>query len=828
VLVTTALSLFDRLDLLRHDLRLAARSLSRSPVFVATTVLSLALGIGASAAAFSVLDAVRFRALPFPNGDRLVVIQEVPLSANGAAAACPIGCDPSYETFAQVLRDHSFHSLDAVAAFTSGAKGLVLGDEIVPILGGVVSPNVFPLLNARATLGRTFSVEDDRLGAQYTVVLSYPLWTGRFAQDPDILGKVVKLSDTRYTVIGVMPPGFEFESGSQFWLPVVPTLDPSTRPSIRNVTVVGRLAPNATVAMLRSELTTVAPAVQMTARGQPVSTKLVAEPLRERYVASTQSHDIIFAGVVACVLLIAVANVATLLLVRTAHQERELAVRTALGGGTGNLTRYLVAQQSMLVVAGAIFGLFLASWLLRGLRSLAVLDSIRPLGMEYRIDDSVAAFAIALSLGIALVLGLLPVRAVSRMDVQRVLRESASGSGGGRRSLTQRAFVVAETAGAVVLLVGAALMARTVLRLTGVDVGFDAARLVQGTPSFPHSWRVKETYVPVAKRILVDLGALPGVASASMRASNALGIRGAPGEIRLAEDASPLAASLTPRNIIAVSPSYFLTAGVRLVSGRQFDDADRETTVPVAIVNEWAARKWWPETNAVGQMFRVDTAPGASLAVTVVGVVRDNKAAQPNVLLATDGPEVYRPYEQAPSAFPTYLVRATNGLAPQALLRPTRQALIRAVPDRPLFTQLVAEQVALQLAGVRTNAMQIIGFAAIGLVLALVGIHGVLAYTVSRRTREIGIRGALGATRGALRTMVLRDALVLVMVGLLIGLPVAALAAPVIGGLMHGGSIADPVVYLAVAAVVLFASLVASWIPARRASNVDPNIALRT
>jgi ABC-type antimicrobial peptide transport system permease subunit len=227
-------------------------------------------------------------------------------------------------------------------------------------------------------------------------------------------------------------------------------------------------------------------------------------------------------------------------------------------------------------------------------------------------------------------------------------------------------------------------------------------------------------------------------------------------------------------------------------------------------------------------MFRVDTAPGASLAVTVVGVVRDNKAAQPNVLLATDGPEVYRPYEQAPSAFPTYLVRATNGLAPQALLRPTRQALIRAVPDRPLFTQLVAEQVALQLAGVRTNAMQIIGFAAIGLVLALVGIHGVLAYTVSRRTREIGIRGALGATRGALRTMVLRDALVLVMVGLLIGLPVAALAAPVIGGLMHGGSIADPVVYLAVAAVVLFASLVASWIPARRASNVDPNIALRT
>jgi predicted lysophospholipase L1 biosynthesis ABC-type transport system permease subunit len=227
-------------------------------------------------------------------------------------------------------------------------------------------------------------------------------------------------------------------------------------------------------------------------------------------------------------------------------------------------------------------------------------------------------------------------------------------------------------------------------------------------------------------------------------------------------------------------------------------------------------------------MFRVDSAPRVRVTVTVVGVVRDNKAAQPNVLLAIDGPEVYRPYEQAPSAFPTYVVRATNGLAPQALLRPTRQALIRAVPDRPLFTQLVAEQVALQLAGVRTNALQIMAFALIGLVLSLVGIHGVLAYTVSRRTREIGIRGALGATRGTLRAMVLRDALLLVVVGLVIGLPAAALAAPVIGGLMHGGRLADPLVYFAVAVTVLLASFVASWIPARRASNVDPNIALRT
>jgi predicted permease len=804
-----------RLELLTNDFRLAARSLSRSPGFVATTVLSLALGIGASAAAFSVLDAVRFRALPFPSRDRLVVIQEVPTTPNGTPGTCPTGCDPTYETFAQALRDHPFRSLDAVAAFTSGAKGLVQGDEITPVLGGVVSPNVFALLGERPTIGRLFTAEDDRLGAPLAVILGHSIWTTRFGSDPAILGQVVKLSDSRYTVIGIMPAGFEFEAGSQFWLPVVPTLDPSTRPSIRNVTVVGRLAPRATLAALRAELATVEPAQQTTARGQLLVTRLVATPLRDRYVASTQSHDVIFAGVVACVLLIAVANVATLLLVRTIRQERELAVRSALGGGLKNLTSFLVAQQGMLVAGGVALGLVFSTWLLRELRSVAVLNSIRPIGMEYRIDGSVASFAVALALLIVVVLGLLPLRIVRRMDVQRVLRESTTGAIG--HGLAQRAFVVAETACAAVLLVGAALMASTVLRLARVDVGFDVARLVQGTPSFPHSWRVKETYVPVAKRILVDLGALPGAASAAIRATNRVG------EVRLAGEASPPSPAQAPRAAITISPSYFSTAGIRLLTGRTFTDADREATLPVAIVNEWAARHWWPKANAIGQMVRVD-----SVTVMVVGVVRDNKAAQPNVLLAADGPELYRPYEQAPSAFPTYIVRAADGLAAQTLLRPARLALIRAVPDRPLFTALVAEQVGNQLGGVRTNALQILGFALIGLVLALVGVHGVLAYTVSRRTREIGIRGALGASRGTLRAMVLRDALTLVAIGLLIGLPTAAFMARFIGELLHGTSVLEPTVYVAVALAVLAASLVASWVPARRASQVDPITALRS
>ena len=817
-----------RVERFRHDVALAARSLARSPLFVATTVLSLALGIGASAAAFAVLDAVRFRSLPFPQGERLVVIQEIPATAAGEGGGCLSTCDPSYETFAHVLRSYPFHSLDAVIGYTSGGKGLVLGDEIVPVLGGVLSPNAFALLNARPAIGRVLTAEDDRLGAPLAVVLGYGLWTSRFASDPAILGRVVKLSDSRYTVVGVMPPGFEFESGAQFWLPVVPTLDPSTRPSIRNLTVVGRLAPSATLAMLRGELSAIAPAAVATAWGEPVATKLVAAPLRDRYVASTQTHDVIFTGIVACVLLIAVANVATLLLVRTMHQERELAVRIALGGGLGNLTSYLLAQQALLVAGGAALGIALARWLLRILASLAVLDSLRPLGMEYRVDGTVIAFAVLLSVVIAIGLGLVPLEVIRSMNVQRVLRESTAGTAGGSsHALAQRAFVIAETACAAVLLVGATLMVATVLRLSRVNLGFDAGRLVQGTPSFPHGWRVKETYLPIERRILAELRALPGAASVAMRASNRLAAPGAPAELRLAGESSPLPATAVPNAAIAVSPGYFAAAGVRLVAGRDFDDGDRGTSMPVAIVNEWAARHWWPSAKAVGQRVQIDTARGASLTMTVVGVVHDNKGAQPNVLLAADGPELYRPFEQAPSAFPTFLVRSTNGLAPQALLRPTRQALIRAVPDRPLFTQLASEQVARQLGGVRSNALQILGFAAIGLLLALIGVHGVLAYTVSRRTREIGIRGALGASRAALRVMVLRDALVLVAVGLVIGLPIAAIASRYIAELLHGTRVTDVRVYVAVALVVLAASLVASWFPARRASRVDPMIALR-
>lgn len=807
------------------DFRAARRSLARSPGFVTAAILSLTLGIGAGAAAFGVIDAVRLRSLPFKDASRLVLLSETPV---GPEANCPAGCDVSYETFANVLRPNAPSTLDALAGYTSGGKALSTGGEPLLVFGGVVSPNLFELLDARPALGRVFTPEDDRLGAATVVVLSHDLWAGQLGSDPAILGKVVKLSDTHYTVIGVMPPGFNHEVRSQFWLPVVPVLDPSTRPSIRSLTVIGRLAPGRTVAQLNAELATIDPKLLAQPGGTvPVTMRVEAAPLRSRYAGSTQSHDLVFGAIVGCVLLIAFANIANLALVRTISQQREFAVRTALGAPSTRLLRGLMAQNLMLVVPAAVLGLLFASWFLGVLQSLEVLQSLRPSGMEYRLDARVMTFAAILALAIGALLSWVSARGVARADVQRLLRDGAPSLSVGRRgSLMQQAFVVAQVAAAVALLTGAGLLAKTAFRLAQLDLGFDAASVLSGSPSYPHPWRVKEKYLPVTQQILLELSQLPGAQSAALRASVPLGARGKPAEVTLDGQAAPLPKGLAPEAALAVSPGYFTTLGIRITRGRDVSDRDLEAAPAVALINEWAAARWWPGQDPVGKSIRIDTAPSLPVTLTVVGVVRNNKAAGRNLLLSEEGPELYRPYLQSPSAFPTFFVRASG--SPAGLLRPIREALVRLVPDRPVFATLMAENVSDQLGGVRLNAIQILAFALVGLALALLGIHGVLSYTVRQRTQEIGIRGALGASRGGIERMVLADAARLTVLGVVIGLPVALLASKLIKGMLHGVSPTDPAVYAIVALMVGVVSIGAAFAPARRAARVDPLIALRS
>jgi putative ABC transport system permease protein len=328
----------------------------------------------------------------------------------------------------------------------------------------------------------------------------------------------------------------------------------------------------------------------------------------------------------------------------------------------------------------------------------------------------------------------------------------------------------------------------------------------------------------VTERILAELHQLPGVASVGLRANNPLPRRDGHATILLEGAAEPLPAGLVPAGAFSVSPEYFATLGVPIVNGRAFTDRDRKESVPVAVVNEWAARRWWPDRDAVGRTVRVDTG-GGTVAITIVGVVANSKAARPNLLLDDDGPELYRPFDQSPSAFPSFFIAATS--RPEPLLRPVSMLLARLVPDRPVFSTLVSQTVIQQLGGVRTNALQILAFAVMGLLLAVIGVYGVLSFDVSRRTREIGIRGALGASSARIAGNTLADAAQLTAIGVMVGVLVSVFATRLIGSLLYTTSPRDPLVYAAVVGCIVLVSLIAAYLPARRAVRVDPIVALR-
>ncbi|HVZ47299.1 MAG TPA: ADOP family duplicated permease [Gemmatimonadaceae bacterium] len=820
------------LDAARHDLRFAMRSLRRSPGFVVTAVLSLALAIGASASAFSVVDAIRYRALPFADADRLVIVTELPTTggASGAApvapASCTAACDVSYLTYATILKGFPFRSLDGVVAFQSGLKGLTRKGDVEPVLGTVASPGVFPLLRVAPERGRFFTADDDRLGAEPVAILSHDLWVTRFGADPAILGTPVQLSDTRYTVIGIAPSGFAFETASRFWIPIVPALDPATRPSIRTATVVGRLAAGATIEQLRAELATIEPVASPRLSGAPPGrTRLDAEPLRDRYTTASQGRDVIFAVIVACVLLIACGNLASLVLVRAIDQQRELAVRSALGAGAGRLVRTIVTQNVVLAGAGAVGGLAFATWFISVLRTVPALNTFRPAGLDYRVDTRVAAFAIAIAVVAAALTSLVPAALVRSGRLHDTLREGTQ-TGGRGAGFARRAFVTLQVACAAALLIGAGLEVRTVTRVSRTDLGFDTTHLAVGAPSYPHDWRVPAMYVPVTRRIHAEARTLPGVVSASIRASTPLGTGRAAASFTPQGRAAPVPAADAPTLALAVSPEYFETVNVPVLRGRAFTDDDRAETMRVAIINEWAAARWWPGADPVGQRMRVDTAAGAlPLDLTIVGVARNNRAARPSLTVSADVPELYVPYEQAPSPFPSFIVR-TGGL-PADVMRPFRALLVREVPARPVSTQLVADQVAQQLGGIRTTASEVLAFAAIGLLLAVVGVYGVVAYSVARRAREIGIRRALGAPDGSLHGLVLREAMTLAMTGFAGGAAGAFAGANLMAPLLYGTSPRDAAVYLSIGALILTVTAAAAVIPARRAARIDPASALR-
>lgn len=812
-----------------HDLRYSLRSLRRSPGFTAIAVLTLALGIGTSTALFTAVDALILRPLPVHDPDRLFELR----GARGTLGASTL----SHGEF-EALRDGS-RTLAGAAATVS--RPVTFGDsEYAETLSATfVSGDYFPLLGVRPALGRLLAPADDRRGAPTAgVVLSHRLWQSRFGGDPAIIGTTVRLNSYPVTILGVMPRSFAamaITGGSDLWAPlalheeVVPASGIYGRMSF-SLSAIGRLRPGVDPGAVARELSDL---VRQNAEASPAPIALEGIELRglsripARYEGGLLRFVTILGVATTLLLLIAAMNVAGMLLARATVRHREIAIRAALGAGRGRLVRELIADGVVLSLFGAAAGVLLALWL----TDLA--QAFRwpgPVAVELVPNARVLGFALVVSLATGVGLALAPAWQLSRADLTTAIK--GGGVWGRQRSGTRlrNALVPAQVALAVVLLVGAGLFLRALGHALSVDPGFDPSGVEVATIDL-HRERYDEPRGRLLlAQILERVARIPGVEAASLSAAVPLG----PGDemIRLApigvddDDASFVHANV-------VTPDFFRTLGVPLLRGRAFTAVDREETPRVAIINESMAREFWPDEDPLGKRFRQSFSAMALLTgeeqevaeFEVVGVVADGRDKS---LRDEAGPRVFLPLAQSYRGRVVLAVRLAATGAPDAIhdaIRTELRALDPALP-RLAFAPL-EELIADELVAQRIGAVLTTLFGVAGLLLTAVGLYGVLAFIVAQRTREIGVRIALGAERRTVIAEVLRRGALLAGIGAGVGIAAAAALGRTIEALLFGVHAHDPVAYGAVVAILFATALLASWLPARRAARVDPMVALR-
>ena len=803
-----------------QDLRYALRRLLASRGFTAAAVLTLALGVGANTAIFSVINALLLRPLPFKEPGRVIVIwKNNPVTANSLV-------EVTYPEFAFWReQSRSFEQLAAMPTTVHGYGYILTGQgDSAQLESAKVSASFFPLLGVSPALGQVFTADDDRPGGGRVVVLNHNLWRDRFGSDPAIVGKTLTLNGTGFTAVGVMPPGFQFPKGVDLWTPLATNPRMMENREARFLKVVGRLKPGVSIEQAQSELSVLSSQLAQTHPENYAQQGVVVSTLSDHLYGNVRRALLILLAAAAMVLLIACFNVANLLLARTTARRQEIAVRIALGAARRRVIRQLLTESLLLSLLGTVLGILLAYLGIKTLVALGPTDV--PRLDEVSIDTPVLLFTLLLLLLTSLGFGIAPALKASDVDLHESLKESSGRVAGEKKGQRLRStLIVIEVAVTLVLLIGAGLAIKSFVKLRQVDLGFNpenvlTAHLALQGAKYSRPQQRREFY----QQLLERLEGSPGVQAAGGVLLRPLeGPAGWDRPFRI-DGQTPEDAKQNPfANFEVVSPGYFRAMGIPLVKGRDFTNQDNEQSPGVAIISAGMARRYWPNEDPLGKRLVVNEGSQDAFWVTVAGVVGDARYRELDDLRL----DLYVPYLQNPVPLKYVVVRTTNA-DPQSAASTLRSAVAQLDREQAITAIATGEQlVSASLAKSRFTMVLLQIFAAIAAILAAIGIYGVISYSVSQRMHEMGVRVAFGAQPRDILKLLLGHGALLVLIGVVLGLAAAFILTRVMGSILYDVSVTDPWAYAVAAGGLMAVALLACYFPARRAARVDPVTLLR-